>query len=93
MDIDVIIEFNKAAFTHDVTEADIRFVFDTARYDGSIGEDESVNKFLVIGFDRNANPLEVMYNVIDKNIINVFHAMRCRKNFLHLIKTRGEDNG
>ena len=47
----------------------------------------------VIGFNRNANPIEVMYNVIDEDTINVFHAMRCRKSFLHYIKTRGEDNG
>ena len=91
--MDVLIEFNQAAFTHDVKEEDIRFAFDRAQYDGSIDEDESDNKYLVIGFDRNANPLEIMYNVIDENTINVFHAMKCRKNFLHLIKTRGEDNG
>ena len=30
---------------------------------------------------------------IDANTINVFHAMKCRKNFFHLIKTRGENNG
>jgi hypothetical protein len=47
----------------------------------------------VIGFDRNANILEVMYNVIDENSINVFHAMKCRKQFLHLIKTRGGNDG
>ena len=91
--MDVTIEFNQAAFTHNVKEDDIRFVFDTARYDGSIDEDDSDNKYLVIGFDRNANPMEIMYNVIDENTINVFHAMRCRKSFLHLIRTRGEDNG
>jgi hypothetical protein len=43
--------------------------------------------------DRNANPLEVMYNVIDENTINVFHAMKCRKSYLRLIKTRGENDG
>ena len=91
--MDVVIEFNQAAFTHNITEVDIRFAFDTARYDGSIDEEESDNKYLVIGFDRNANPIEVMYNVINENTINVFHAMKCRKNFLHFIKTRGEDNG
>ena len=91
--VDVIIEFNEAAFTHSVTEDDIRFALDTARYDGTINEDESDNKYLVIGFDRNANLIEVMYNVIDENTINVFHAMRCRKGFLHLIKTRGENYG
>ena len=85
--MDVIIEFNQAAFSHNFTEADIRFAFDTARYDGSIEEEDADNKYLVIGFDRNALPLEVMYNVINENTINVFHAMRCRKKYLHLIKT------
>jgi hypothetical protein len=93
MAIGVTIEFNQAAFTHNVTEMDIRFAFDTARFDGSIDEDESDNKHLVIGFNRNANPIEIMYNVIDENTINVFHAMPCRKSFLSFIKTRGENNG
>jgi len=88
--MDISIEFNQAAFSHNFTEADIRFAFDTARYDGNIEEEEGKNKYLVVGFDCNALPLEVMYNVIDNNTINVFHAMRCRKKFLHLIKTRGE---
>jgi hypothetical protein len=91
--VDVTLEFNQAAFTHKLTEADIRSAFETAKYDGSIDEDESYNKYLVIGFDRNINLIEVMYNVIDENTINVFHAMRCRKNYLHLIKIRGENNG
>ena len=91
--VDFNIEFNQAAFTHKITEDDIRFAFDTARYDGSIDEDDSDNKYIIIGFDRKANPLEIMYNVIDENTINVFHAMKCRKNYLHLIRTRGEDNG
>ena len=87
------IEFNQAAFIHSITEEDIRYVFDNARYDGSIDEEDTENKFLLIGFDRNANLLEVMYNVIDEDTINVFHAMKCRKSFLHLIKIRGENNG
>ena len=91
--MDVAIEFNQAAFSHNISEADIRFAFDTARYDGTIDEDESDNKHLVIGFDRNANLIEVMYNVIDENTINVFHAMKCRKGFLHLAKARGEKHG
>jgi len=91
--MDVTLEFNQAAFIHNVTEDDIRFAFETARYEGSIDEEESDNKYLVIEFDRKALPLEVMYNVIDEDTINVFHAMRCRKNFLHLIKVRGENNG
>ena len=91
--MDVTVEFNQAAFCHNITEEDIRLAFDTARYEASIDEDESDNKYLVIGFGRNANPLEIMYNVIDENTINVFHAMKCRKSYLQLIRIRGENNG
>ena len=93
LDMDVSIEFNQAAFSHNIKEADIRYALDTARYDGSIDDEEFDNKHLIIGFDRNANPLEIMYNVIDEDTINVFHAMRCRKYFLRLINTKGDDNG
>jgi hypothetical protein len=32
--MDIAIEFNPAAFKHGVIEADIRWAFDTAKYDG-----------------------------------------------------------
>ena len=59
-------------------------------YDAIIDEDESDNKHLIIGFDRNANPFEIMYNVIDEDTISIFHAMKCRKKYVQFIKTRGE---
>jgi uncharacterized DUF497 family protein len=90
--MNLTIEFNQTAFTHHIEEEDIRFAISTARYDAVIDEDESDNKHLIIGFDRNANLLEIMYNVIDEDNINVFHAMKCRKNFLSLIKSNGENN-
>jgi hypothetical protein len=42
-------------------------------------------KYLLIGFDTKANLIEVMYNIVDNNVINVFHAMPCRKSFRELI--------
>jgi len=87
--MDLKIEFNQAAFRHNITTSDIRFAIDTAIYDAGINDDEVDNKFLIIGFDSNVNLLEVMYNIVDENTINVFHAMRCRKQFLHLINTKG----
>jgi propanediol dehydratase small subunit len=60
--MDLNIEFNQAAFTHRIEEEDIRFAIATARYDATIDEDESDNKHLIVGFDRNANLLEIMYN-------------------------------
>jgi hypothetical protein len=39
----------------------------------------------VIGFDANANLLEVMYNITAGNAINIFHAMPCRELFFPYI--------
>ena len=38
-------------------------------------------KYLLIGDDRNGNLLEILYNVIDEDSINVFHALKCRSIF------------
>jgi hypothetical protein len=40
------------------------------------------NKWLVIGYDRSGNFLEITYNIIDEDTVNVFHAMPCRKFFI-----------
>ena len=90
--MDVAIEFNQAAFKHGVNETDIRMAFDTAKYDGFLDEDDSdaENKHLLIGFDRKANLIEVLYNVIADGRIRVFHAMKCRSAFIRLLGQRGE---
>jgi len=41
---------------------------------------------LLIGLDRRFNPLEILYNEIDEDNVNVFHAMRCRKAWRNLAK-------
>ena len=80
------IEFNPSAFKHGCTENDIYKAFDTFYYDGDVIDDvDAENKYLLIGLDLNANLIEVMYNVIDENSINVFHAMKCRKVYAHLV--------
>jgi len=85
--MDVVIKFTQSAFTHNVSEADIRWAIDTAKYDGFIDEGkESENKRLLIGFNQNANPLEIMYNILDNDTVRVFHAMKCRNAFKHLLE-------
>jgi hypothetical protein len=85
--MDLIIKFNQSAFKHGVTEADIRMAFDKARYDEMLEFDEVYGgKYLLIGDDRNGNPLEILYNVIDEDAINVFHAMKCRSIFFPLLE-------
>jgi len=86
--MDIVIEFSPSAFKHGVSEADIRWAFDTARYDGWFngGEGQTKEKYMIIGFDRKGNPLEILYSFSDANTINVFHAMKCRNIYYHLIQ-------
>ena len=85
--MDVNIKFSQSAFKHGIDEADIRWAIDTAKYDGYLYDDEDAeNKRLLIGFDRNANLIEILYNVLDQDTVRVFHAMKCRNGFKHLLE-------
>jgi uncharacterized DUF497 family protein len=92
--MDIAIEFNPAAFKHGVSETDIQMAFDTAKYDGFLDEDEpdAENKHLLIGFDRKANLIEILYNVIADDRLRVFHAMKCRSAFIQLLGQRGNND-
>jgi uncharacterized DUF497 family protein len=85
--MNVAIVFNPAAFKHGVNEADVRMAFDTAKYDGFLDKEDpdAEDKHLLIGFDRKANLIEVLYNVIAEDRIRVFHAMKCRSAFIRLL--------
>jgi hypothetical protein len=77
MSMELEIEFNQSAFKHGVSKADIRWAFKTFVFEEPMNGE--VNKYLLIGFDRAGNPLEILFNQIDAETVNVFHAMRCRK--------------
>ena len=66
--------YKQSAFNHGVTEEDIIWAFNTARYDS-----------LLDGFDTNGNLLEIMYNDLGENEVSVFHAMKCRNMLLSLL--------
>jgi hypothetical protein len=83
--MDVTIIFRQPACKHGVGEADIRRAFKNPEYDAVLDEGDSA-KNLLIGFDGNANPLEILYNVIDENTVQVFHAMKCRSALISLLK-------
>ena len=63
----------------DIENAISLFLFDSAL-------EGEYDKYLLIGFDTNGNLLEIMYNVINDESINVFHAMKCRKEFIKLLE-------
>jgi hypothetical protein len=81
--MDKNIKFNPAAFKHGISEASIRYVLNYPKYEGPLEEYE--NKYIVVGFDNSGNLLEILYNRMDNETINVFHAMKCRNIFLHLL--------
>ena len=72
--------YNKSAFKHGFTEADVEWAFMHPICNGLLEDYE--NKYLLIGFDTRGNPIEVMYNRIDGDRVNVFHAMKCRRDLL-----------
>jgi hypothetical protein len=78
MDTEIIC--NQSAFKHGVTQTDIEWAFLNPICSGLLKD--YTNKYLLIGFDIHGNPIEVMYNQIDDEQVNVFHAMKCRKRFL-----------
>ena len=82
MQADIV--FSESAFKHGVTEGDIRNAFATLLYDeaGVLDDD----KFLVIGFDVDRNLIEVIYSIMSDGNIRVFHAMRCRTEYLKYIE-------
>jgi hypothetical protein len=88
---EIIIEFNPSAFKHGISEEAIRTAIEQFVYNEIMEDDE--NKHLLLGFDIHANLLEIIYNVINGQHINVFHAMKCRKAYYSLANVRGDQHG
>jgi hypothetical protein len=81
--VEIEIEFSESSHKHGVSEEDIRSAMETFLADGTFEDDPE--KFLLIGFDTKGNLIEVMYNYSDKQAVFVFHAMKCRKEYLSQI--------
>ena len=79
--------FVPSAFKHKITEESIRWVLLNHLADGIVEEDDET-KYVTIGFDKSGNLLEVMYNYINERTVKVFHAMKCRRQFYEMLKTR-----
>ena len=86
------IVFRKSAFGHKISEADIRHAFMNPHYDGPIEDTDMSNRYIRIGFDRGGNLLEILYNELEDHVC-IFHAMKCRSIFFHLLEDLGDNNG
>ena len=79
--------FKPSAFKHGIVEEDIRNAFKQRVFDYAMPGEE--NKNLLLGLAREGGLLEIIYTVLDGDVINVFHAMKCRKAYLSLLKIKG----
>ncbi|MDR2553672.1 MAG: hypothetical protein LBD31_10990 [Treponema sp.] len=86
MDIDIVCK--PSAYKHSVTEADIRHTYHTRVYEAAL--DGFPDKYALAGFDTSGNPVEILYNPVDSDAINVFHAMKVRGTFLAELGLRRE---
>jgi len=79
----VTVTINESALRHkDITKEDILRALSLPLADRLMPKHQ--NKYLLIGFDCNGNLLEIMYNIRTDGSYNVFHAMKCRKEFYYL---------
>jgi len=85
--LNIIVEFNPSAFKHGIKEEAIRKAMINVVFD-DIWDDVN-DKHLLLGFDNNGNLLEIMYNIIDEQTVNVFHAMKCQSSYYHLLNKGG----
>jgi len=77
----MVVQINESALRHGIAEEDILHALAFPLVDSLMQKYQ--NKYLLLGFDRNSNLLEIMYNIKTDGSYNVFHAMKCRKEFYH----------
>jgi hypothetical protein len=82
--MDLQFRFRESALKHGVTEADIRHAFENYRFTGPYHD--RGNEYLLVGFDTKVNPIEILYNEFGANGVNIYHAMKCRSQFLRLFE-------
>ena len=80
------IVYKPSAFLHKISKDDIQYAFLNPYYDGPIEDYSNIeNRYIRLGFDRSGNLLEIMYNEYE-NVYCIFHAMKCRSIYLHLLE-------
>ena len=72
-------KFTQSAFKHGITEKGILKALNDCIYDETLVE--IPNKTLFCGYDENARLIEVICDVISEELVVVYHAMQCRKQY------------
>jgi len=77
----------KSAFKHGISETAINHCLLTVRNEAIINAEPE--KRLIVGFDHNANPLEII-GVVDNGVLFVIHAMKLREKNFYLLEESSE---
>jgi hypothetical protein len=80
----VTVQINESALRHNIAREDILRALAFPLVNRLMPQHK--NKYLLIGFDRSSNLLEIMYNMRTDGSYNVFHAMKCRKEFYRYVE-------
>lgn len=75
---------NASALKHGIGEADIRYAVENWAYAGEPDDDMPAKQFL-LGFDRTGRLLELVILTFDSGHRLVIHAMKARRQYLHLL--------
>ncbi|MDR1229770.1 MAG: hypothetical protein LBK61_00045 [Spirochaetaceae bacterium] len=82
---EIVIEFDKSAFKHQVNREDILHAFRSYLYDGPMEGAGYKDKYLRLGIDQAGNLLKIVYHEIDGHTDLIFHAMKCRNKYYYLL--------
>jgi hypothetical protein len=82
---EIVVEFDNSAFKHHVSREDILHAFRSYLYDGPMEGAGYKDKYLRLGVDQAGNLLEIVYHEIDGRTDLIFHAMKCRSKYYHLL--------
>ena len=71
--------FTQSAFKHGITKGGVLKALNDCIYDETLLE--IPNKTLFVGYDEKARLIEVICDIISEELVVVYHAMPCRKQY------------
>ena len=87
-----MLRVHKSALKHGYSIEDISHALDMALYEAVVDEDHDPPKLLIIGPDGAGNFLELIGGELANGDLLIWHANRCRSDYLDLLPQPGGDS-
>lgn len=85
----MVLRVHKSALKHGCAIEDISHAIDMALHVVEIGPDNDPPKLLIIGPDSAGNLLELIGGELADDVLLIWHADRCRPQYLELLPLKG----